>query len=73
VLFTGQYLARLLSHGVADLAMNEVRVLTQDQWDWGIAAIARKRAFEMQISPSLRRSRELLERSGVGTGSAQAA
>ena len=58
---------------MADLANNEAHVLAQDQWDWGVAAIARKREFEMQISPSLRRSRELLERSGVGTGSAQAA
>ena len=34
-MFTGQFYARLLAHGLADLAMNEARALVQDQWDWG--------------------------------------
>ncbi len=38
-LFTGQFYARLLSHGVADLAMNEARALVQDQWDWGVPVL----------------------------------
>ncbi len=36
------------------------------------AAIARKREFEMQISPGLRRSKELLGRISAGIGRAQA-
>jgi hypothetical protein len=38
-LFTGQFYARLLDHGVADLAMNEARALVQDQWDWGVPVL----------------------------------
>jgi hypothetical protein len=38
-LFTGQYYTRLLTHGVADLAMNEARALVQDQWDWGVPVL----------------------------------
>jgi hypothetical protein len=38
-LFTGQFYGRLLSHGVADLAMNEARALVQDQWDWGVPVL----------------------------------
>jgi hypothetical protein len=38
-LFTAQYYTRLLSHGLADLAMNEARALVQDQWDWGVPVL----------------------------------
>ena len=38
-LFTGQFYARLLNHGVADLATNEARALVQDQWDWGVPVL----------------------------------
>jgi hypothetical protein len=38
-LFTRQFYARLLSHGLADLAMNEARALVQDEWDWGVPVL----------------------------------
>jgi formylglycine-generating enzyme required for sulfatase activity len=33
--FTGQFYARLLDHGMVDLALNQARALVQDEWDWG--------------------------------------
>ena len=33
--FSAQFYARLLTHGVIDLAVNEARALVQDEWDWG--------------------------------------
>jgi hypothetical protein len=38
-LFTGEFYARLLQHGLADLAMNQARALVQDQWDWGVPVL----------------------------------
>ena len=38
-LFTSQFYARLLNHGLADLATNEARALVQDQWDWGVPVL----------------------------------
>jgi hypothetical protein len=37
--FSSQFYARLLSHGMADLAMNEARALVQDEWDWGVPVL----------------------------------
>ncbi len=47
-LFTGQFYARLLNHGVADLAMNEARALVQDEWDWGVPVLF-SRLFDNQL------------------------
>ncbi len=38
-LFAGQFYARLLDHGLVDLATNEARALVQDQWDWGVPVL----------------------------------
>jgi hypothetical protein len=38
-LFTGQFYACLLQHGLVDLAMNQARALVQDQWDWGVPVL----------------------------------
>ncbi|MEA3337923.1 MAG: CHAT domain-containing protein [Chloroflexota bacterium] len=38
-LFSQQFFARLLNHGVVDLAVNEARALVQDQWDWGVPVL----------------------------------
>jgi hypothetical protein len=54
-----------------NLAMDEIKSLL-DGGDAG-AAIARKREFEMQISPGLRRSKELLGRISTRIGVVQAA
>lgn len=37
--FAGQFYARLLQHGVVDLAVNEARALVQDDWDWGVPVL----------------------------------
>lgn len=37
--FAGQFYARLLTHGVIDLAVNEARALVQDEWDWGVPVL----------------------------------
>ena len=37
--FGGQFYARLLAHGVVDLAVNEARALVQDEWDWGVPVL----------------------------------
>jgi hypothetical protein len=37
--FTAQFYARLLKHGVVDLAVNEARALVQDEWDWGVPVL----------------------------------
>jgi hypothetical protein len=52
-------------------AVDEIKVLL-DGGDVA-AAIAKKREFEMQISPSLRRSKELLGRISAGVGNVQLA
>ncbi len=38
-LFTSQFYARLLNHGLADLATNEARALVQDQWNCGVPVL----------------------------------
>jgi hypothetical protein len=37
--FSAQFYARLLVHGMVDLAMNEARALVQDEWDWGVPVL----------------------------------
>ena len=37
--FSGQFYARLLTHGMIDLAMNESRAMVQDEWDWGVPVL----------------------------------
>lgn len=37
--FAGQFYARLLAHGMVDLAVNEARALVQDEWDWGVPVL----------------------------------
>jgi hypothetical protein len=37
--FSSQFYARLLVHGMVDLAMNEARALVQDEWDWGVPVL----------------------------------
>ena len=37
--FSAQFYARLLNHGLVDLAVNESRALVQDDWDWGVPVL----------------------------------
>jgi formylglycine-generating enzyme required for sulfatase activity len=38
-LFAGQFYARLLAHGMVDLAVNQARTLVRDEWDWGVPVL----------------------------------
>jgi hypothetical protein len=37
--FADQFYARLLKHGVVDLAASEARVQVQESWDWGVPVL----------------------------------
>jgi hypothetical protein len=52
--FTAQFYARLLTHGLVDVAVNEARALVQDAWDWGTpvlySRLADNQLFDFPVS-----------------------